>query len=92
MNVAFFWDVVTDGLVLGTNIFEESVVSIFRLEECPESGVRPMYQITQNHILGCYKVQSELDFEFLFLPGKSLLWATLYATFQIPPTDAHYIV
>jgi len=57
MKIAFFWDVVTGGLIVGTNIFEESVVSIFRLEECPEGGVRPMYQITQNHILGCYKVQ-----------------------------------
>ena len=85
MKIAFFWDVVAGGLVLGTNIFEEFVVSIFMLEECPESGVRPMYQITQNHILGCYKVQSELDFELLFLLGEPLPWVTLYATFQTPP-------
>jgi len=92
MKIAFFWDVVTGGLGVGTSIFEESVFSIFRLQECPESGIRPMYQITQNHILRCYKVRSELDFELLFLLGEPLLWATLYATFQTPPTDAHYIV
>lgn len=49
MKIAFFWDVVTGGLVVGTNIFEESVVSIFRLEECPESGARPVPNYTESH-------------------------------------------
>ena len=47
MKIAFFWDVVTGGLVVVTNIFEESVVSIFRLEECPESGARPVPNYTE---------------------------------------------
>jgi len=47
MKMSFFWDVVTGGLVVGTNIFEESVVSIFRLEECLESGARPVSNYTE---------------------------------------------
>jgi hypothetical protein len=73
MKIAIFWDVLTGGLVLGTNIFEEHVVSIFQLEECPENGVSTMYEITQNHIVGCCKMLSELDFKLMFLLWEPLL-------------------